>query len=363
MFEHDFEQLLRQYESALDDKKKFTALVKDLFPDQAKTVNLLLMAYNMGIAQDIQGAVRINNTFAFRYVKRLMDDFGLSRVNADWIVSIWCHCYGEKILSKKCDITVQKEGVGPAIQESVKLDGRQYGDLFDYVKSTDGKGLVVDGFHGEKKDTIIFQNACNNIPVVGIAERSFFEVEVKEAIVTEGIAYIGKEAFKDCDRLHQVILPSSMKEIGKSAFAGCSSLKSIALPKKLGKIESGAFRNTGLKSLEIPKSMYWIGKEMLAGCKQLEQITIPDNIDSIPEGLLEGCTSLSKIYLHDQLSGIGDRAFAGCSSLILLVIPDSVTSIGVDAFADMDKQFIIQCSFGSYAEEYARKHHIKYQLV
>lgn len=40
----------------------------------------------------------------------------------------------------------------------------------------------------EKKDTIIFQNACNNIPVVGIAERSFFEVEVKEAIVTEGIA-------------------------------------------------------------------------------------------------------------------------------------------------------------------------------
>ena len=258
---------------------------------------------------------------------------------------------------------MQKEGVGPAIQESVKLDGRQYGDLFDYVKSTDGKGLVVDGFHGEKKDTIIFQNACNNIPVVGIAERSFFEVEVKEAIVTEGIAYIGKEAFKDCDRLHQVILPSSMKEIGKSAFAGCSSLKSIALPKKLGKIESGAFRNTGLKSLEIPKSVYWIGKEMLAGCKQLEQITIPDNIDSIPEGLLEGCTSLSKIYLHNQLSGIGDRAFAGCSSLILLVIPDSVTSIGVDAFADMDKQFIIQCSFGSYAEEYARKHHIKYQLV
>lgn len=96
MFEQDFEQLLRQYETALDDKKKITALVKDLFPDQAKTVNLLLMAYNMGIAQDIQGAARINNTFAFRYVKQLMDDFGLSRVNADWIVSIWCQCYGAK---------------------------------------------------------------------------------------------------------------------------------------------------------------------------------------------------------------------------------------------------------------------------
>ena len=167
MFEQDFEQLLRQYETALDDKKKFTALVKDLFPDQAKTVNLLLMAYNMGIAQDIQGAARINNTFAFRYVKQLMDDFGLSRVNADWIVSIWCQCYGEKVLGKKCDITVQKEGNGPAIQESVKVDGRQYGDLFDYAKSTDGKGLVVTGFHGAKKDTIIFQNTYSNRSVTG----------------------------------------------------------------------------------------------------------------------------------------------------------------------------------------------------
>lgn len=94
-----------------------------------------------------------------------MDDFGLSRVNADWIVSIWCQCYGEKVLGKKCDITVQKEGNGPAIQESVKVDGRQYGDLFDYAKSTDGKGLVVTGFHGAKKDTIIFQNTYSKLIV------------------------------------------------------------------------------------------------------------------------------------------------------------------------------------------------------
>lgn len=64
--------MLRQYQASLDDRKIFTALVKDLFPDQAKNVNLLLMAYNMGIAKDIQTASYINNTFAFRYVKQLM---------------------------------------------------------------------------------------------------------------------------------------------------------------------------------------------------------------------------------------------------------------------------------------------------
>ena len=35
--------MLRKHEESLNDKKRFTALVKDLFPDQAKNVNLLLM--------------------------------------------------------------------------------------------------------------------------------------------------------------------------------------------------------------------------------------------------------------------------------------------------------------------------------
>lgn len=41
MFEQDFESMLRKYGDAIDDKKKFTGLVKDYFPDQAKNINLL----------------------------------------------------------------------------------------------------------------------------------------------------------------------------------------------------------------------------------------------------------------------------------------------------------------------------------
>lgn len=59
--------MLRQYENSIDDKRQFTALVKDIFPEEAKNINLILMAYNMGIAQDIQRANLLNNTFAFRY--------------------------------------------------------------------------------------------------------------------------------------------------------------------------------------------------------------------------------------------------------------------------------------------------------
>ena len=42
---------------------------------------------------------------------------------------------------------------------------------------------------------------------------------------------------------------------------------------------------------------------------------------------------------------------------------DVETAKILNAFTNTDKQFIIQCSFGSYAEEHARKNKFKYQLV
>ncbi len=212
-----------------------------LFPDQAKNVNLLLMAYNMGIAQDIQAVSYINNTFAFRYVKQLMDDFGMSRVNADWIVSVWCSCYGGKVLGKACDISVQKQGKGPAIQGETTSSGKVYGDLFTYEKGRHGKGLAVTGFRGDKNRTIIFQNKAGNTSVVEIADDSFSNSQTEEAILTEGISYIGNRAFSGCKNLHQVVLPMSMEEIGGFAFENCSSLKSISLPMALKAVGDASY--------------------------------------------------------------------------------------------------------------------------
>lgn len=355
--------MLTRHQASLDDRKKFTALVKDLFPDQAKNVNLLLMAYNMGIAQDIQNASHINNTFAFRYVKQLMDDFGMSRVNADWIVSVWCSCYGGKVLGKACDISVQKQGSGPAIRKDEVLSSRSYGELFEYRNSQLGQGLAVTGFRGTNQQTVIFQNKSGNRPVIEIADNSFSNTQVEGAILTDGIMYIGNHVFEECSNLHQVVLPISVKEIGDGAFKNCRSLKSVALPEMLEKIGASAFEGTGLRTITIPKSVYWIGGTAFAHCKHLEYMDIPDNIEQISNGMFEECRELKRVDLHENLRSIGDRVFFGCSSLDILVIPDSVEQIGKDAFTGTDKQFIIQCSVGSCAEEYARKNKLKYQLV
>ena len=125
--------MLRQHQASLDDRKKFTALVKDLFPDQAKNVNLLLMAYNMGIAQDIQSASNINNTFAFRYVKQLMDDFGMSRVNADWME--------EKFLEKPVTFLFRSKEADRRFKENSHLLADLMG-IFLHMKKAAGEKVL-----------------------------------------------------------------------------------------------------------------------------------------------------------------------------------------------------------------------------
>ena len=106
IFEQDFEAMLRQYENSIDDKRQFAALIKDIFPGDTKNINLILMAYNLGIAQDIRKAKMLDNTFAFRYMKRLMEDFGISREYANEVVLLWCSAYG-KVLGIKIDVNFQ----------------------------------------------------------------------------------------------------------------------------------------------------------------------------------------------------------------------------------------------------------------
>lgn len=95
----------------------------------------------------------------------------------------------------------------------------------------------------------------------------------------------------------------------------------------------------------------------------LEFETTEGDAQKFAMDMFEGCINLKKVELHERLNEIGERAFFGCSSLDFIVIPDSVKKIGKNAFTNTDKQFIMQCSFGSYAEEYARKNKFKYQLV
>ena len=56
------------------------------------------------------------------------------------------------------------------------------------------------------------------------------------------ITELGSSVFKNCKRLYEVSLPSSLKEIGSSTFENCEKLLSIKLPEGLEQIGTNAFR-------------------------------------------------------------------------------------------------------------------------
>lgn len=364
MFEKEFERLLGTYPDAVSDKRKFMGLLKDFFPDKQMQTNLINTVFSLGIVQDIQNVAVINNSFAYRFVKRMVDEFGVSRLNADWAVSVWCVCYGQNILRKRCEIKISqaKSGAAPAIvEERPSTSSKQYGDLFRYTKIPEGYGVV--GFSGQNKKTIIFSDKYNGIPIKKIMPNSFAECEVQEVVMSEGISVIDEGAFKGCYDLKQAIFPFSLREIKDNAFSGCKELVTAALPVALEQIGKYAFAGTGFKKFSIPKSVYWIGEGAFSDCKRLNNIEIPDNIISIPDKLFKGCESLTDIRLSESIDSIGESAFEGCTSLQSIVIPEAVKTIGENAFANVHPKFTLLCQRLSVAEQYARKHNLRFQII
>ena len=59
---------------------------------------------------------------------------------------------------------------------------------------------------------------------------------ITHAVIPDGIAVIGRIAFRNCKSLESINIPNSVKEIGSYAFSACESLKGINIPTNVSKI-------------------------------------------------------------------------------------------------------------------------------
>ena len=363
MFEDSFIRMLQQYPGATSDRKKFIGLLKDFFPEQQMQVNLISIAYDLGIAQELDKAAHISNAFAFRFVKSLMNQYGVSRVNADWAISVWCVCYGKNTLHKTCDIELRKtqSSAAPAIRDEQGATGRQYSDLFSFRAISEGYG--ISGFNGDNMRTLILPNTHSGKPVTRILAGAFAGSEVQEAVITDGIRVIEEGAFKGCTNLTQVIFPGTLKEICDTAFSGCTNLVTAALPRALEQIGRYSFSGTAIKQLDLPDALLWIGDGAYMDCTKLGNVNLPKHIVELPPQVFKGCCVLRKLTLPDGLLSIGSEAFSGCSGLLDLIVPETVSTVGDNAFAGVSPEFSLICTMRSAAEQYARRQNVPFQIT
>ncbi len=197
--------------------------------------------------------------------------------------------------------------------------------------------------------------------------------------IPDGVRQIAPYAFKDCEYLRQIIMPSTLKTIGEQAFEGCSHLRDAAIPASVtdiaehafgyfyhvktiyGSPRSAAARFAGKHGIQflsgpvpplpedfeilknifvkyhgirrnvvIPDGITVIGKDAFAG-SDVQTVYIPEGVTDIENRAFAFCP-LSAISISGSVRRIGDEAFRRNTVLTAAVIPDSVEEIGKDAF-------------------------------
>ena len=156
----------------------------------------------------------------------------------------------------------------------------------------------------------------------------------KGVITFDGdVTMIGKQAFRNCDKLTGITLSESVTSIGENAFYDCDGLTSITIPDSVTMIGDFAFYMcSSLTGIIIPDSVITIGDHALRDCDSLTSVTIPDNVTTIGRYAFSECRILTSVTIGDSVTTIGDYAFNYCANLTNVTIPNSVTKIGEWAF-------------------------------
>lgn len=374
--------MIHDYPGALSDRKKLQALLLDFFPQDRLFRNLLLMAFDDGIVEEMQELEQLDKISRHRFVKSMELGYDIRTRSAETAVDTWATALGVQ--------TDQNMGEAKAFYEMRQAPVKEWqpcesDSIYEYEETP--RGIKILKFEDFDEPVVVIPNIIEGKKVFAVGNYAFKGcVGIEKIIVSDGIEILGNGVFVNCRELKEVVLPATLRSIGTTDPTGC--------PKILGsqtKFE-GAFEYSGLEEITIPDNIKSIGENTFAGCsclkrvvyagrmreikentfrwcKSLKEIILPGELETIRISAFEGCESLHNIDLPEGVVSIEEGAFAGCKSLESIYIPDSVVEIGggkgtgfLKTFGEYDERhenFTIRCNAGSYAMKYARAQQIR----
>lgn len=172
-------------------------------------------------------------------------------------------------------------------------------------------------------------------------------------VVPDGVKKLGFQAFKACQNLTDISLPTSLEEIGDVsglAFEGCSNLeKGHFVVKDLkwwcGLVIKGVASNPvyyakhiydaqgqEITDLVIPDDVTSVGDYTFPRCEGLKSVTFHDNVTYIGRSAFTSCTGLTTVALPKNMKKLEEYAFSRCSNLATVTIPEGMENVGYCAF-------------------------------
>ena len=191
---------------------------------------------------------------------------------------------------------------------------------------------------GEKKRKIGVDDASDELSDVVFEYKGNGQIVPKDVVSVRfdpSVIAVDDAAFKDCNKLQEVVFNVGLKQIGQSAFKACNSLQSIKFPSTVTEIGDCAFYAcNSLREVVLNDGIKEFGYSVFAFCTPLQSITIPSTVDDICDFAFCSCRNLNEIVLNEGIQRIGRYTFHECSSLRSIKLPSAVVEIEQYAFSE-----------------------------
>jgi hypothetical protein len=169
------------------------------------------------------------------------------------------------------------------------------------------------------------------------------ENPLTDFVMPEGVFFLGKGVFANCQSLINVTLDKPLISIGDNAFLGCQNLKTLKIDCGDVRIGDSVFSSCNhLMSVIMEEGLTRIGKYMFADNSNLYQVIMPNSLRVVDDYAFLDNDDLSLVEFSDSLARIGAGAFANCRNLKEVFIPASVETVAEKGLALLDSKCIIR---------------------
>lgn len=223
-----------------------------------------------------------------------------------------------------------------------KLKGK---DIINQAIGRFVDGIVL-GFHIKNGVLVKYTGTAKSVVlphyVVKIGEGAFYgNGTIESVVLSKALAEIGDDAFLGCQNLSTVHMTAALKRMGRMSFCYCEKLENIMIPSSVTEIADGVFAGCdNLKSIHISpeNTKYYTESGCIIEKETKRLISAPtvrvilDDIKIIGKRAFCHRHDLTQITIPASVVKIESLAFCDCPNLAKPTAPDSVEIIEEDAF-------------------------------